>query len=713
MPIDDRTQNRNYQLPNPANLLSEDVQRLRAALVAIDTDVFARYTKGEVDGLLQGVDAEVMALAAQIDAEIAGLVGGAPGDLATIGGLAAALGNDPVFSANVAAALSARYTKTESDARYIRGLTHTEDVFTGNNTTGPFPLTTTPSTPASVLVTVGGVVQPTSAYSITGSALSFNTAPLAGATIRVLTLGVTGPQSGELITYLAMVQQLDRLREDLIATNLGDYTGPGPLWPIVADEGNRILLGYDQTKREVVGVGIINRDSFREVADDKLLGPLLVGEYSGPGPVWPLLTDQNGGVLLGYDQAAGAMVAVGLGGGTSTALKPLALPPVAKTLNHLLSYGQSLSVGSAGGLPVLSITQPYSNVTFNGGPRASGGAYAPLGPLVESVDPDGIRTETICSGAANFALSLAAIENGVLPSDHVILASAPGQGGAGINGLKKGSLQYNNVLLAHITQAKALASDYALQAFAWIQGETDQQQGTSLASYRSQLEQLRVDIQTDAQAIGGQTSPVYCITYQTPSRVTMNGAAVQLAQLDLAQKNEFFTLATPCYHMPFHDGTHMTPAGYKWLGAYFGRAYKRLLFDGVKPPFLSPLSATRRDAVIRVRFNVPNAPLVLDTTTLAPTTDLGFRVTSNGTTVAISNIAVEGSAVVITLAAVPTGTVKVRYALDYLGQGLTIDTGASGNLRDSNPDTIRIDGITRPLYNLCPHFELTAVTLGE
>jgi hypothetical protein len=39
MPVDDRTASRNYQKPAAANLLSEDVVRLRAALDAIDGDV--------------------------------------------------------------------------------------------------------------------------------------------------------------------------------------------------------------------------------------------------------------------------------------------------------------------------------------------------------------------------------------------------------------------------------------------------------------------------------------------------------------------------------------------------------------------------------------------------------------------------------------------------------------------------------------------------
>lgn len=68
---------------------------------------------------------------------------------------------------------------------------------------------------------------------------------------------------------------------------------------------------------------------------------------------------------------------------------------------------------------------------------------------------------------------------------------------------------------------------------------------------------------------------------------------------------------------------------------------------------------------------------------------------------------------VITLAAAPSGAVVVRYALDYLGAGLTITNGASGNLRDSTPDTITISGTARPLYHVAPAFSLATITLGE
>ena len=87
MSIDDGKTNRGYQLPNQGNFLIDYVGRLRAALQAIDADIYARYTKIEVDTL------------------IANLIQGAPGALDTLNELAAALGDDANFAATVASQL--------------------------------------------------------------------------------------------------------------------------------------------------------------------------------------------------------------------------------------------------------------------------------------------------------------------------------------------------------------------------------------------------------------------------------------------------------------------------------------------------------------------------------------------------------------------------------------------------------------------------------
>lgn len=318
--------------------------------------------------------------------------------------------------------------------------------------------------------------------------------------------------------------------------------------------------------------------------------------------------------------------------------------------------------------------------------------------------------ETTCSGAANYASTLMAID-GNSPSSHVVLASTAGHGGYRIDQLNKTSAWYTN-FLAHVSGAHALDANHAVHAIGWIQGENDLIVPTSYSTYRAALSQLQADAETDIKAITGQTHPAYLITYQLSWGIR-NNSGIALAQLDLAQKNAKIFLATPTYHLPHAaDNIHLTAIGYKWIGAYFGRAYKALV-DGYEPQWLNPRSATVRGTEVRVRFDVPVGPMVLDSDKLAVTTDSGFKVMDDATAASIISIKIDGQDVVITLNATPVGAVKVRYALDYLGTGLVITNGASGNLRDSSPDVINISGVNRPLWNVCPAFEMSATKLGE
>jgi hypothetical protein len=221
MPIDDRTTNRNYQLPNAGNFLADDVARLRAALTAIDADVFARYTKTETDQ------------------KLADLINGAPGALDTLNELAAAMGNDPNFATTITNALAGKpgfadvWTRTQADARYVQGISQTENVFTGTGSQTTFALTQTPPTRESLLVTVDGVVQPTTAYNLSGSALILSEAPASGASIRVLMLGIAGPvQSASTLSFTqagigAVTQTVDSKLKDVISVKDFGAKGDG------------------------------------------------------------------------------------------------------------------------------------------------------------------------------------------------------------------------------------------------------------------------------------------------------------------------------------------------------------------------------------------------------------------------------------------------------------------------------------------------------
>ena len=525
------------------------------------------------------------------------------------------------------------------------------------------------------------------------------------------------------------LEAFERIASFFSLMNPTVYKGTGPVFPWQTDLTGKVLLGYDSEKECVVGAGLLAVDKVNELIQVQIktaLQQLGLAMYKGDGPVFPWYTDATGNkVLLGYDQTLQRVVGAFATNSNQIIKAPLVtlaehLRPIVKAMNIMQGYGQSLSVGAMG-TPVISVTQPYSNLTFSTGPRGFNHIYTALAPLVEDTrtapDGGGNRGETFCSGAANYATTLAAIENGEDPADHIIFAATAGKGGTKIADLIKGTAWYNSNLLPQISGAYALNPNSAVHVVPWLQGETDNDQSppTPYAIYRAHLEGLQISTEGDIKAINGQQSPVHFLTYQCSYKVRTS-SGVALAQLDLANENEKFHLTTPCYHLPFaSDGTHLTNVGYKWLGAYIGRAYKTLVRDQCVPQYLKPVSATLRGRVITLLTEPPVLPVVLDTSHLAPTTNNGFRargVVSNAT-LTIESMMTEGKQIFITLAEEPTEAVSLRYALDYLGTGLNIVNGASGNLRDSDPSTVKILGIDRPMFNVCPHFEMNVIKVGE
>lgn len=231
MPIDDRTTGRAYQMPSIGNWLADDVARVRAALAAIDADIMARYTKAEVDTLVNG------------------LVNGAPGALNTLQELAAALGGDANFSATVLAQLALKanvaevYTRAEADARYVQGQTQAEMVFVATANQTAFNLSTPVINKPSALVSIAGVIQPTSEYSLNqaGTVLTLTEGVPLGTVVRVLVLGVAGTDApgddtittpklrDAAVTPAKLAQPLTLTTAKVASGTAVDFTGM-PLW---------------------------------------------------------------------------------------------------------------------------------------------------------------------------------------------------------------------------------------------------------------------------------------------------------------------------------------------------------------------------------------------------------------------------------------------------------------------------------------------------
>ena len=503
----------------------------------------------------------------------------------------------------------------------------------------------------------------------------------------------------------AEANAINKTENQLQAGNgLMNFTGAGII-PIITDENNNILLGYNPLTQEFVG------NLLDKLAISSSLNLDGLYNFIGSGII-PFFTDSNNKIIMGYNPASEKIV----GNFDSAAIKSNLFFDYGQyiaAINHLMTYGQSLSTGSMS-LPLLSLSQPNQNVKFVGGIRGNT-EFESTVPLTEDGRRDqGAATngETPVSGAANYAVMSAYRDNGVSADKHIVLGSASGIGGSSLASLVKGTLQYDQHLLAHIRGGASLNLNYAYQATMWLQGESDEL--TDYVTYKNMFYGLIDDIAIDVRKISKQTFDPAFITYQTSAH-TSSSAPPAKAQLEAIKDGKAF-LSCPVYRFNvLNDGLHLTNASSKLMGCYFGRVYKQLVVDKRKPDWLEPLSASINDKVIRVKFKAPKLPLVFDTTSMGggQITDYGFAITNAANVKqTISTVAVDGDTVVITLASTPSEPLKVRYAMDYAPSFIGNSAkGGRGNLRDSTDDMVTIDGIVYQMFHVAPHFEMNIKTL--
>lgn len=353
-------------------------------------------------------------------------------------------------------------------------------------------------------------------------------------------------------------------------------------------------------------------------------------------------------------------------------------------IGHILSYGQSLSLGERAtvaypaNLSIYSASQPFGSLMFSGGTRplqttsVPAVAYAALVPLVENSNNSnpgqctaayniGTPGETPLSGLLDWINTEAALE-GFHPGGFNFLGSCPGLGGTSITGLNKTTGPYNR-LLNEVTLAKALAiaagKTYGVPAVLWLQGEAD----SGDASYQAQLTQLFIDLNTDIKAITGQAKDVQFFMYQT-NAASGPAALPAYAQYNVAAAAANVHIASPVY--PFGrnttDNTHLLAFGSRIIGSYFGRAIKRQVIDGVGFTALKPTTWAFSGGNIVLNTN-SQAGLVLDSLSGVGSPTWGFSLTTAGLVpVAITSVAVTG---VSQLTLTPASAASAGFILSY------------------------------------------------
>lgn len=389
-------------------------------------------------------------------------------------------------------------------------------------------------------------------------------------------------------------------------------------------------------------------------------------------------------------------------------------------LELLPIYGQSLSLG-AYSTPNITTTQVYDSVMFQGGlstthPDNALSYYAALAPAVAATPADSsVYGEVPVLGAADMIKQRVASIAGLAYTDQDfrLLLCAPGEGGLAIEDLDNPSTYYSQLTTAvtgGYNRAQAINETFGCRAMLLVHGEQDNADGTSVATAKTEIETLRTDLQTHIQTTTGQSDTLQIISNQTQRYFVTSGRGPfwQQAVLELQEDDPNFHVACPMYQFQYADAVHLQAESSRWLGAYMGLCYTRVVLYGEEWSPVRPISSVRQGSVAEVKFHVPVRPLVIDTTGVPSVADSGFKLfAADGTTaITINSVEVTNPDTVRIVAdsTIPANAV-LKYAIDN-GDGGTNScgpTGPRGNLRDSQGDYVVFDpdGTANPLHNWC------------
>lgn len=375
-----------------------------------------------------------------------------------------------------------------------------------------------------------------------------------------------------------------------------------------------------------------------------------------------------------------------------------ALASTIDTLIHLISLGQSLSIGQySSPVQTSAAFDPGRAVMFSAGIKTTGTAQSG-GFLNEPVSASDVAsfvnavesgTESPMSQSAVEMLAGEAATTGALLSAH-------GIGGASYAQLKKGTVPYNNMIVA-VRRAYLLCAllgiDYAVPWLAFNHGQANVT--ASKATYLGYLTELQADVTADFNAIIPGTGEVMLVLEQM-SNWTPYGVAtseVPLAQLQAyIDHPDKFAMVGPSYMFNTIDLIHNDGPASANMGARRGRMLAQLRAGTYAGP-LYILSAVRTGATIVLTYNRPHggAPLDIHTGLVTDPGDYGFVfVQTGGSAVMLTSIAATGDAEIsIGLSATPTGTAqKIHYAIiGAPGDDAGPTSGPRGCIRSATADT--------------------------
>lgn len=376
---------------------------------------------------------------------------------------------------------------------------------------------------------------------------------------------------------------------------------------------------------------------------------------------------------------------------------------------HILSYGQSLSIGS--GTTTANTSPHCANrlLTIQQGVIASNTAT----PITQSSVVPLKPLSSVVREPPVVAMSINLLDDNRLADDVGIIGSAHGYGGQSIAQLERGTAFYPNLITA-ATYAKPYVENLGLSytpIIDWIQGEADR--NLPAGEYTSQLMALRNHLEEDLRVAINQpdlTLPMLVDQISNMTAYKLTSSFVPLEQLQMALDHPgLFYCAGPKYWLEtITDGVHLTTESSQRLGCMHARAAGEI-FAGKSwlPTYCT--SAVRHGRVVTLTFHTPIPPLVIDTTHVSDPGMNGLRWIDDSQSASVTSVTVNSdNTVTLVLNTEPTGS-NPRIGIADVGISGNAGgpfTGARANLRDSAPD---FDILGTPFFNWACHQRIAVI----
>lgn len=384
-------------------------------------------------------------------------------------------------------------------------------------------------------------------------------------------------------------------------------------------------------------------------------------------------------------------------------------------------YGQSVPTGS--GTAAISTAPATGLKMFSEGSFLSdaGWAGATLTTVVDHVTTTGGQ-EDFSRGAAEAILQFYADYEGWTLPEVLSMTTARGEQSAA--SLSSGGAyfgRHSTFLTAAASYARAQGKTAVVAPLGYTQGEADVAAYTQGSKWLADIETgIRIPYQAVLRSTIDPTADAVVVITQVASAnyYARPTPEIALAALRLAmERPDHYAFGGAMYQFEYGEdgvGSHLlggTEA--KWAAAQMGRAMAQVMSKGTAD-FIRPIRARKASSkMIVVEYDVPTAPLVIDTVAVSNPGNAGFSVirTDTGAALAVASVAVSGrSGVKITLTDdLPSAGIAVRYAYrngtDSANAGRT--TGDRGCLRDSTADTFDVNGSAKSLAHWAPIHSLT------